>query len=101
MKRSIGEGTAAILVADASLKNFHGSSFYEFLKKEGFEKWPPAHNYDMPWVYVNINSKLYARGMPGIGIAETLGDHAVTIDEFKTIYNIYKKYEGMSVLQME
>lgn len=101
MKRSIGDGSAAILVADSSLKQFHESEFYTFLKSEGFEKWPPAHNYDMPWVYVNINSKSYARGMPGIGVTKILGNHAVTIEEFKTIYNIYHKYEGLSALQME
>lgn len=32
--------------------------------------------------------------MPGVGLAEPLGNHAITIEEFKTIYSIYKKYEG-------
>lgn len=27
-------------------------------------------------------------------------DHAVTIDEFKTIYEIFKHYEGLGVLEM-
>lgn len=49
------------------------------------------------WIYVNLNSKLYAPGMPGIPITTALGHHAVTIEEFKTIYNIYKKYEGKSI----
>ena len=29
-----------------------------------------------------------------------MGDHAITFDEFVTIYNIYKKYEGFSTLKM-
>lgn len=35
------------------------------------------------WLYVNINSKLIARGMPGIPITKNLGGHAVTIDEYQ------------------
>ena len=29
-----------------------------------------------------------------------VGDHAITFDEFQTIYNIFKKYEGLTVLKM-
>ena len=32
--------------------------------------------------------------MPGIAIVYVIGEHAITLDEFKTIYAIYKKYEG-------
>ncbi|MDO5413954.1 MAG: hypothetical protein Q4F78_00690 [Bacillota bacterium] len=101
MDKSIGEGTAAVLVYDDSLRGFHASDFKKYLEQEGFEKWYPAHNYDMPWIYVNLNSKVYARGMPGIGMVSPFGKHAVTIEEFKAIYNIYKKYEGLLPLQME
>ena len=32
--------------------------------------------------------------MPGVSLALPIGNHAITIDEFKTIYAIFKKYEG-------
>ena len=32
--------------------------------------------------------------MPGVSLALPIGNHAVTIDEFKTIYAIFKRYEG-------
>ena len=37
--------------------------------------------------------------MPGVEIVKALGNHAITIDEFKKIYAIYEKYEGLG--QME
>ena len=36
--------------------------------------------------------------MPGIKVVQPIGNHAVTLDEFMAIYNIYKKYEGKSPL---
>ena len=45
-------------------------------------------------MYIDITRKLYAYGMPGIAIVYVIGEHAITLDEFKTIYAIYKKYEG-------
>jgi hypothetical protein len=32
--------------------------------------------------------------MPGVCLAQPIGNHAITIDEFQTIYAIYKKYDG-------
>lgn len=99
MTKEIGEGTASILVYDKSFKDFYNSEFKEYLHENGFEPWSYARKYETSWVYVNINSKIYARGMPGIGITKPLGHHAVTIEEFKTIYSIYNKYEGKELLK--
>ena len=38
--------------------------------------------------------------MYGVGLTKVVGDHAITFDEFLTIYNIYKKYDGFDVLKM-
>ena len=51
-------------------------------------------NYGCWWVHINITRKQYAYGMPGVSLALPIGNHAITIDEFKTIYAIFKKYEG-------
>ena len=99
--KMIGAGSAAIIVYDKSLKDFENSAFKEYLVSEGFRKWIPGHSYETTWIYININTKVYAKGMPGINVTRHIGNHAVTIDEFKVIYNIFKKYEGLSVLEME
>ena len=102
-KVSIGDGSAAIVVYDKSLENNPDAEFYNWLKVEGFTMWEHSKGFynGVCWIYVNINSKLIARGMPGIPVTKTLGDHAVTIDEFKAIYNIFKNYEGMTMLQFK
>lgn len=92
----ISDGTAAILVCDESLK-VNDSEFYKWLIAEGFQSWGHHGNWSCWWVYVNLKSKLYAPGMPGISVTNPLGEHAITINEFYTIYNIFKKYEGKEV----
>ena len=79
-EKKISSGTAAILVYSKSLKDSWDSAFYKWLKDEGFESWH-CHGiyYNCNWVYVNLNSKIYAPGMLGIPITPVLGNHAVTI----------------------
>ena len=72
------------------------SDFIKFLRSEGFE-WKYGF-WDCDWVWVNIDTKVYARGRPGVKYSDTIGGHAITIPEFMTIYRIFKKYEGLSVL---
>ena len=38
--------------------------------------------------------------MQGISVTSCIMDHAITIQEFKTIYSIFKNCEDMSPLQM-
>lgn len=90
----IGAGkTEAFLVADKSLESIH-APFFEWLRKEGFTFGGYHGNYGCWWAHINITRKQYAYGMPGVSLAQPIGNHAITIDEFISIYEIYKKYEG-------
>ena len=86
----------AFLVCDKSFKDMN-APFLEFLKKEGYTYGSHKGSYGCPWVHVDITTKQYAYGMPGIEPVGAIGDHAITIGEFMTIYNIYKKYENKSI----
>ena len=46
-----------------------------------------------------INKK-YRPGRPGVAYGSVVGGHAITFKEFKIIYNIYKKYDGLEILQI-
>ena len=90
----IGGGrTEAFLVCDRSLADCE-APFIKWLRSEGFTYGGYHGNYGCCWAHINITRKQYAYGMPGVGLALPIGNHAITIDEFKTIYAIYKKYEG-------
>lgn len=99
-KHGISEGTSAILVREQGLQD--NSDFFAWLKAEGFQYWSYSKGWypNVDWVYINLNSRLIARGMPGIRVTQELGNHAVSIDEFKQIYSIYTKYSGLSPLKM-
>ena len=100
-KRSISGGTACFLVKDKSLFEGWDSFVYEWLRREGFASWGRKGDYScVDWVYVNVNSKVFAPGMPGIRVTSEIGNHAITFDEFLMIYNIFKKYEGLGPLEM-
>ena len=100
-ERKIGTGTSCILVKDVSLLQGWSAPLYQWLKDEGFISWRQKGTYDgVDWIYINITSKVYAPGMPGIGITQEICGHAVTLDEFMTIYNIFKKYKGLDALRM-
>ena len=93
-KPKIWEGKKkAFLVCDESLKDSN-APFYEFLRRNGYTYGSNKGSYGCPWVHVDITTKQYAHGMPGVEIVGTIGDHAITISEFMTIYNIFRKYEG-------
>jgi len=89
------------LVKDDSLKLCIDNELMKFLRGEKFtarEYWNSY--YGIEWVFVNINTKQYAYGKPGVACGQLVGDHAITIEEFHTIYNIYKKYEGKKLMEM-
>ncbi len=76
-----------------------GSKFDKWLHKEKFKCWQIKGYYcidpnENTWDFIDINSKTFAPAIPGIKVAEAIGNHAITIKEFKQIYHIYKKYEG-------
>ena len=89
----------AFLVYDETLGN-NDAPFYKFLKSKGYTYGSRKGNFGCPWAHVDITTKQYACGMPGVEIVGVIGDHAISIDEFMTIYNIYAKYEGLSLMKM-
>ena len=95
--RDISVGSACFLVKDKDLLRGVESEIVNWLEKEGFELckgWWTG----VDWIYININSKTYMGGMPGISVTTPVGEHAITIEEFKAIYSVFKKYEGKTVL---
>ncbi len=100
-ERKIGSGTSCFLVKDESLKLEWHAPLYEWLRNEGFVSWGRKGTFlGVDWIYINITSKVFASGMPGVGITPVIGNHAITLEEFMTIYEFYKKYEGLGPLQM-
>lgn len=98
-------GTAYFLVHDENLeKHSQGDDpFVRWLFSEGFKV---HEDYRGGWktvtgVWINLNNKMIALGMPGIRCFEEIGHHALTIDEFKIIYGIYKKYEGKKPFEFD
>lgn len=96
---SISQGKVqTFLVHDKSLRE-NDAPFFKWLRSEGFRYgWCKGHYEVCSWAFVDITRKLYACGMPGVEITPPIGNHAITIPEFMTIYTIYKKYEGMGYL---
>ena len=97
-KLHIGQGRIeTFLVWDKSLNDVN-APFRKWLSKEGFRFAGYKGCFSICfWYHVNITRKESAYGMPFIGFSETIGNHAITLDEFMEIYNIYKKYEGKSL----
>lgn len=91
----ISAGTACFLIKDDSLKTYEGE-FWDYLKKEGFYSWGKHGNWRCNWVYVNVNSKMFAPGMPGVPITKAIVSkvpaNALSIEEFMTIWDILKKH---------
>ena len=92
----IGAGTACFMVMDDSLKTWEGE-FWEYLRNEGFQSWEKHGNWGCSWGYVNVNSKVFAPGMPGIPITKCVVSkyprHALSINEFKDMWEILKRHE--------
>lgn len=100
-ERKISSGTSCVLVKDQSLFDGWNAPLYKWLKDEGFISWGRKGVYSaVDWVFINLSSKVYAPGMPGVAVTSVIGKHAITLDEFMTIYQIFKKYEGLETLRM-
>ena len=95
----IGAGKAVILVREKGLGNGK-HPFWSWLLSEGFHSWLCHGNYGMDWVFINLNSMTFAPGMPGIKVTSAIREHAITAEEFKTIWKIFMQYEGLPVLDM-
>lgn len=100
-ERRINAGSSCLLVKDDSLYEGPKATLYDWLKKEGFiAAGCYGYSNNINWIFINITSKVFVHGKHGIGFAPVICNHAITIDEFKQIYYIYKKYEGLGTLQM-
>lgn len=93
-----------------------GKSFITpYLRSKGFKLF--GHGYcGCNWIWVLLDQKKYAYGMPGIKMSDTMYDHAVTVEEYNTIMKLYEqginldesvvvseiyaKYKGLAPLDM-
>lgn len=78
------------------------SEFDKWIRKEGFKGWGRKGYYctephAKTWSFIDLNTKTFAPAVPGIQVAKPIGNHAITVEEFKQIYKIYKKYEGKAL----
>ena len=81
-----------------------GKSFITHdLQRKGFK--PYGHGYwGCNWIWVHLDKRKYAYGMPGIRMAGEMYDHAITEEEFNIIVKLYEEgvdlYESGSVKQI-
>ena len=100
-EKTIGAGGSCFLIKDKRLLSGWGSPVYRWLYDNGFVSWGTKGVYKgVDWVFVNPYSKVFAPGLRGYKVTSVVCDHAVTLEEFEVIYNIFKKYEGLDVLMM-
>ncbi len=100
-ERKISTGASCFLVKDNSLLLGWDAPLYGWLKERGFISWGRKGIYEgVDWVYINLNSNVFAPGMPGIKITSVIGEHAITMNEFKQIDAIFSKYNGLDPLRM-
>ena len=87
-------GSESFLVCDSSLKRID-APFFSWLEREGFVLAGHKGHYDVcDWAYVSLTHKIYGYGMPGVQFGVATGNHAIKIEDFKVIYQIFKRYEG-------
>ena len=67
------------------------------LRQEGYEPGDSRGCFGCPWCYAHLSRKRFAYGMPGVAVTRPIGGHAITLEEFWTIYEIYRKYQGEGI----
>ena len=83
-ERKISTNASCFLLKDSSPLHGWKVPLYVWLKENGFVSWGIQGVYEgLDWMYINLNSKVFALGMPGVKVASVIGEHAITIDEFK------------------
>ncbi len=63
--------------------------FKSYLERECFRN-PGNGFWGCPWYFINIDSMVYIPGRPGVQYARPIADCAITEEESKTIWDIYK-----------
>ncbi len=94
--RVYGGPAEAFLVYDPSLERAD-APFFRQLRQEGYEPGDSRGCFGCPWCYAHLSQKRFAYGMPGVAVTRPIGGHAITLEEFWTIYEIYRKYQGEGI----
>ena len=102
LPNEINYGNAAFLVKGEEVRD-PDSGFWQWLREKGYRPWHYGMRvyHGVDWVWINMNSRRYAHGMPGIGMAGEVGDHAITVDEFRVIEGIFDKYRDKPRFKMD
>ncbi len=79
------------------IKKNQSNMVIKYLNKEGFTHITGGN---CPWVFIDIDNKEYRFGKAGICYGNVIGGHAIRFCEFRTIFRMYKKYNGLEVLDM-
>lgn len=54
-----------------------------------------------PWYFINLNTKMSIVGRIGIGhVSEVVGNHAISVDDYIMIAEMFKKYEGLKFIEV-
>ena len=93
----ISAGSACFLVRDESLLTWDGA-FWKYLKKEGFKSWGVKGICGCSWVYINVNTMMFAPGVGGVPVTSSCivsnsPDKALSIFEFKVIWEILREHK--------
>ena len=92
-------GTSCFLVR--YYKDEEEKRLLDYLNKNNYQ-WI-THSSALPrgsWFFININSKVSRVGIVGIGIvSEVVGNHAISVDDFITISNIYNQYNSIKFIE--
>lgn len=97
-KSEMSKYGAVILVYYKTEKN--RNILKEFFAKNGYvQLWEVYAHYGCPWYYINIMTKVYAHGIACVRVTDAVGEHAVTVNEFFIINDIYSKYRDKEIFE--
>ncbi len=91
MENYMKYGNSTIAVQDDDLYKNWDSDFIKYLKDRGFTNWGIKGYFTGNILFINLNSKRYAFLYPGVKITEPIANKYISIEDFKTIYNIFEK----------
>ncbi len=87
------QGSSTILVSILNIDKKEKIEFLNYLQKNGFNIGLANEVIEKcNFLWVNINTRKAFHGLIGCPLCEPLGNQAITIKEFKTIFEIYRNY---------
>ena len=91
----IDEGSCFYAYTD---KKAEDKDFRAWLEKEGFELVPQG-DYTTAFgnYYINLNTRTYSPAPSDAKLADVIGNQPIRVDDFRAIYYIYQKYEGVEL----